>query len=643
MNGTMLIERPPVAVRPTAGRDAQANGPSPDTPGTETRSERAEDPRAKEQAVVGKLRAGLRKVLGTRLAFPKKDDAIAKLLQTALEATGAFYRTATGAVLFFRRSDRRLYELDGRPSGRFGQLVTYYTDLSLQLKVLARACDRLRARATETAQTVQVHGLAYNSPTLDEIAINDYGGGYWYRRRGGAWEWRPNGHNGIFFWTPDPLVEPWRPDFSGDAAQDAAHFDGLLAQPHFAEDVLTIADQRLLLRAVLLAPFFPARNRTCPVLAFLGLSDRRQHDTGKTTAGKLLGHLFVGPRFLPTPVKRTTEKGEEDVQLCLMRLPFVLLDNLDVDIPWLNDFLCVYATGNRATKRKLYEDTTLVHIEGRGWLCLTSRKPRFTRVDTASRVIPFRFRPIEPEERRPEWEVLDPVIQGRGRLWAGLLAAVARVQDALPHLAPPQPTIRLADFEQFGWCVAAVSGQTQPWERAIRRLTAAQAGFALDDEPLVPILRRLLEAGDLAEEPTAAFYTRVQQTAHSLGIPAPADAAACTRRIHELEGQLGPILDARIHTRTLHGQTHIAIGRGPSWGQAGDRGDPARFPPPGASQEDNEKEGHWPTSPTPEDGAAHSPLASTDGTKTDEATATEAVRSSTSPLVGRAAHNEQEQ
>jgi hypothetical protein len=258
-------------------------------------------------------------------------------------------------------------------------------------------------------------------------------------------------------------------------------------------------------------------------------------------------------------------------------------------------------------------------------------------------VIPFRFRPIGPEERRPEWELLEPVLQGRGRLWAGVLAAIARVQDALPHLRPPRSTIRLADFEQFGWCVAAVAEEAHAWEAAVRRLTCAQAGFALDDEPLVPILRRLLEAGDVPEELTSAFYARLQTIAQEVGVSAPPDAAACTRRIHELEGQLGPILDATIRTRTLHGQTRIAIVRGPSWGREGDRGDPIQLPPSGARQEDKEKEEHWPTSPTPEDGAARRALASTDESRANLVGVGESVPSRSYHPVGQTVLREEEQ
>ena len=76
----------------------------------------------------------------------------------------------------------------------------------------------------------------------------------------------------------------------------------------------------------------------------------------------------------------------------------------------------------------------------------------------------------------------------------------------LPDLRPPNPSSRLADFEELGWCIAAVDVQQAEWQMAIARLKIAQAGFALDDEPLVPVLRELLALGDVDEQPTSQLF-----------------------------------------------------------------------------------------------------------------------------------------
>src|SRR5262249_7197956 len=160
-----------------------------------------------------------------------------------------------------------------------------------------------------TATQVEIHALGYNSDDLAVIAVNDFGGGMWHRARRGEWRWKPNGSDGILFWTPPDFVEPWRPEFADTTGlADGAALSWFIDQAHFADDALTVTDQRLLSRALLLAPFFPRLTRCRPVQAHLGLSAQRQHDTGKTMAGKMIGALLVGPNFQPTPID-STEKG----------------------------------------------------------------------------------------------------------------------------------------------------------------------------------------------------------------------------------------------------------------------------------------------------------------------------------------------
>jgi len=308
--------------------------------------------RSAEDNVVASLRTKVRAYLNQKLKPTQREDKIVADLRAELPKLGSFYRTEQGLALFFRYANRHLYEISDKPETPFGQLATYWLDLSSKVASISRCLDRIRATVAQEAKSVQVHSLAYNSPSVDAIAINDFGGGMWYRERGATWKRKPNGSDGILFWTPGGVVESWTPDFSGDSGGESL-LDWLIQQPHFAEDVLRVDDQRMLFRALLLAPFFPSLCKVRPVHAHLGLSEKRQHDTGKTMAGKLIGVLFAGARFEPTPKPESTEKDLEALRLELMHKPYVLLDNVDTDVKWLNDFLATYTTGNLPTKRRL--------------------------------------------------------------------------------------------------------------------------------------------------------------------------------------------------------------------------------------------------------------------------------------------------
>jgi hypothetical protein len=517
-----------------------------------------------EVTVRRELRKQVASVLGAELGWVTKEDTLVRLLREALRKIGQFYRTDSGSALFFRAQNRRLYEITDRAESDFGRVLTYLADRSVKIAAMRRAIDRLQASVGEEATLVTVHALAYNSPEASVIAVNDFGGGMWYRERGGQWTWKPNASEGILFWSPPEYVEPWKPDFARGLEIGADVLDWFIGLPHFTEDALTVQDQRLLLRASLLAPLFPSRNMTRAIAVHLGSAQQRQYDTGKTMAGKLIGVFWAGEKFQPTPVKRQ-EKGEEDVQLALMHHPYVLLDNVDTDIGWLNDMLCTYATGARPMKRKLYEDTKMVSVEYRGRLCLTSRSAKFNREDVASRTIPFRFCPINPDERKTEAELIGPVLTRRNALWGTVLSQAGMVQDALPDLRPPHLEGRMADFISFGWCVSAVRGEHEQWEGLAPRLALAQAGFALDEEPLFYAIQELIQDSDLPEQPTQGLWDQVRGVADRLHLPRPGDAASCTRRLHQIKELLEARLDIRIEERILHGKTLISINRGPTW------------------------------------------------------------------------------
>ncbi|GKS62894.1 hypothetical protein YTPLAS72_01980 [Nitrospira sp.] len=450
-----------------------------------------------EDKIARRLQKDIRKILAKGWSLPShcKEDQIAQLLRTSLEKLGAFYRQSDGVIWFFRHHNHKLYEMTTHPESGFAKYVNYITAQSVTSYLLRRSLDRLHAAMLEEAKMVDVHSIAYNSHDLDVIAVNDFGGGMWYRTRGGRWEWMPNGTDGILFWTPEGMVQKWVPTFDkGGTRQAEEAFHWFIEQPHFAEHDLTVRDQRLLLRVSMLVPFFPALNETRPVSAHLGLNQDQQHDTGKTMAGKMIGTVWEGPGFQPTPMD-STDKGKEALSLLLGQTPFVLLDNVDTKTPWLNDYICTYATGGRLPKRKLYSDATLVYFEPKARLCVTSRKASFNREDVASRIIPFRFAPIRDEERKTEPQLLNPVIEERGRIWAGILHLAAQIQDSFPSMTVPQPTARMADFDSFGWRVSTIYGEADAWRQTMSRLKVAQANFSLEDKPIVPILRDWLREG----------------------------------------------------------------------------------------------------------------------------------------------------
>ncbi len=140
-------------------------------------------------------------------------------------------------------------------------------------------------------------------------------------------------------------------------------------------------------------------------------------------------------------------KAEESLKLALSKRPLVVLDNVDSPAGWLEDFLCRVATGVRMSCRRLYTNAEEVYFTPNAGLIVTSRDPHFRREDVARRLIPLRFQAIPEAGRRAETELRAEVAARRGRIWADLLAELARLQDAWTAIrAELRSSHSLADF-----------------------------------------------------------------------------------------------------------------------------------------------------------------------------------------------------
>jgi hypothetical protein len=99
------------------------------------------------------------------------------------------------------------------------------------------------------------------------------------------------------------------------------------------------------------------------------------------------------------------------------------------------------------------------------------------------------------------------------------------------------------------------------------RLKEAQAGFALDGEPLFEILRAILAEGDVPRQKTSDLWGRIVRVGHELGLPTPGDVASCTKTIKQFKELLESKLNILIELGSLNGYTTITITKEGSWNE----------------------------------------------------------------------------
>jgi len=387
--------------------------------------------------------------------------------------------------------------------------------------VLQQLLDILQSHTAIKAPVVEVHTLAHYNAETGLLALSDGGGGVWFRERGGRWEFTHNGANGLLFLT-EPEATAWVPEFT----RSDESLRWFLSRTMLASEPLSRGEQETLFYLNLLHQFFPPLRRTRMIPAFLG-----PQGSGKTTALRLTGCLFLGPAFDVTGLQR----DREDAFVAAVTNRTVCgLDNADSRIPWLEDALAAFATGLRYQLRRLYTTNEEVSYIPRAILMISSRDPQFNRPDVAERLLPLYFE--RPERYQAEGEIFCELESRRGSIWGALMSDLADIADGLEKIAAPPLRFRMADFAAFGWrAYAGRGGQGKDWERLLAHLERAQAGFASEGDGIIETLRAvLLKKGSVGPIKVADLYKDCSAIAEDQGLSFPRTANGFGRKLTTL-------------------------------------------------------------------------------------------------------------
>jgi hypothetical protein len=465
------------------------------------------------------------------------------LVRQCFERDGFFCRTADDRLFYFSKAERRLYDLD---SCAFEYLTSDLTGLGKTESVYGFTLHSLKTTAART-KALDVHTSAYFDPTTGFLAVSNAATGVWIRERNGQWTYQHNGDNGLLFLT-EPDAVPFDLDFMAPGGNLSWFLEQFLFARH---DPLTEEDQKTLLLVNLLHGFFPALRRTRPIPGFLG-----PQGSGKTTGVKLIGRLIVGPRFEVTGLRK--EKEDAFIAAVCNRV-IVGFDNADSRLPWLEDALAVYATGQRYRLRRLYTTNDEVSYDPRASILITSRDPHFNRSDVAERLLPFHFE--RPDRYRPEPAIFAELERRRNAIWGELFAYLAAIADSIGASQAPPLAFRMADFASFGWSLFAQRGKARDWTDLLGRLERAQAGFAAQNDGVIEALRIILQQDSLIGPITSGeLFKRCSQIAESERLAFPETAQGFGRRLTASKRTIELELKCRFSEETAHrGQRWITL------------------------------------------------------------------------------------
>jgi hypothetical protein len=185
-----------------------------------------------------------------------------------------------------------------------------------------------------------------------------------------------------------------------------------------------------------------------PILALYG-----EQGSAKTMLAKIVRRL-VDPHSVPLLIE---PKGTRDLMVTALNGWLLAYDNISTLPGWLSDGLCLVATGGGYAGRTEYTSLERTVFQVQRPAVLTGIDEFMRRGDLIDRAVIMHLAPIPDAQRRREDELWEAFERERGRIFGGLLDAIAGGLRELPGMKL-SGLPRMADFAAAGEAIGRALG-----------------------------------------------------------------------------------------------------------------------------------------------------------------------------------------
>ncbi len=316
-------------------------------------------------------------------------------------------------------------------------------------------------------------------------------------------------------------------------------FDLLLSQVNFNDEaVLTVDEQRLVLKFYFLSLIFGSMMKTRPILCPVA-----EKGSGKTSLLRRVGQLLLGPGFDVTPLP----EKQQDFQVALANNYFIGYDNVDERCKWLNDTLAVCATGGTIRLRTLYTTAEETEIQIRAFVALNSRTPNYRRDDVAERLLILNLKPWG-EYKRSESDLNRELQDTRNAFLSWLLIELQQILKALAAVPAEnfKTQFRVADFASFCYRIAKFQGTEESIKTLFQKLSTVQSHFTLENVGLYDCLCHVAEVWPGKWFGTTELHMALKVASETQGLPySVKNAVSLGRILQQIKPNLSLFLDVQ--------------------------------------------------------------------------------------------------
>lgn len=394
-----------------------------------------------------------------------------------LEEDWEFYKTKNWIFYYFDKSIKEIYKIH---EDKFKYLLNQCFNINWSTDKYKFLIEELESHMSEVASEVQIYNFSHYDIKTNTLYVHNN----WIKIikiTSDKVEEVDNWYNWLIF-ESNSLFEEWELQ-KLDETTSWNHIKTLVETINFDTDSkIKKEDYVWLLENYIYCLFFPNILNTRPILAFLW-----NKWSWKSFFLKLLLYIFYWKETSLTNLP----SSDDEFKNSLMNNYLYFIDNLDDSISKTKvDVLCSVATWIWIKKRLLYTTATEMNVKINSFIAITSRTPKFKRVDLNERLLIFKLESLKAYTS--ETELFSNI--NRDKTMTNIVYTLHRFIKNINEYKYFQTNFRLADFSNLIQNLDIDNLWEETISKKLELFTREQEEFTMETEPLVDLLEKVIQA-----------------------------------------------------------------------------------------------------------------------------------------------------
>jgi len=405
-----------------------------------------------------------------------------------LEESWEFYKTKNGVFYFFDRDIKTVFQIHKE---NFKYLLNICFQVNESTDTYKYLMAELESHISEVWKEVNIYTFSYYDIKTNTLYIHNN----WVeiiKITSENVEVVDNWYNWLIFET-NSSFQQWQ--LLKNENNNKNYLKEVIETISFDTDSkIKKEDYVWLLENYIYSLFFPNILNTRPILAFIW-----NKWSWKSFFLKLLLYVFYWKDTSLTNLPAS----DEEFKNSLMNNYLYFIDNLDDSISKTKvDILCSVATGVWIKKRILYTTAEELNVKINSFIAITSRTPRFKRVDLNERLLIFKLESLKEYTSETElfWKI------DRNKTMTNIVYHLHKILKNIWEYKYCKTSFRLADFSILVHNLNIDNLESTEISSKLELFTKEQEDFTLESESLVDLLEIMIKQ----DKSSVSAYTAKQ-------------------------------------------------------------------------------------------------------------------------------------